>query len=105
MCLPPAFADLRGGRHQLPPSVPRSPGIIPAVLSAVFFRPLRGGCSIGAGAVVVAGGGFSGVEVVAELNDFVREVARNYPSVDSRDIRVVLPNTYAETEPVFPWRA
>jgi branched-chain amino acid transport system substrate-binding protein len=21
------------------------------------------------------------------------------------DIRVVLPNTYAETEPVFPWRA
>ncbi len=27
---------------------------------------------------VIAGGGFSGVEVVAELNDFVREVARNY---------------------------
>jgi branched-chain amino acid transport system substrate-binding protein len=21
------------------------------------------------------------------------------------DIRVVLPNTYAETEPVFPWKA
>ncbi len=27
---------------------------------------------------VVAGGGFSGVEVVAELNDFVRAVAKNY---------------------------
>jgi NADH:ubiquinone reductase (H+-translocating) len=39
---------------------------------------------------VVAGGGFSGVEVVAELNDFVREVARSYPGLDPRDIRVVL---------------
>ena len=39
---------------------------------------------------VVAGGGFSGVEVVAELNDFVREVARNYPSIDPREIRVAL---------------
>ena len=39
---------------------------------------------------VVAGGGFSGVEVVAELNDFVREVARSYPSIDPREIRIVL---------------
>ncbi len=39
---------------------------------------------------VVAGGGFSGVEVVAELNDFVREVARSYPSLDPREIRIVL---------------
>ncbi|HEX9602118.1 MAG TPA: aquaporin, partial [Myxococcales bacterium] len=39
---------------------------------------------------VVAGGGFSGVEVVAELNDFVREVARSYPSLDANEIRVVL---------------
>src|SRR5262249_26564109 len=38
----------------------------------------------------VAGGGFSGVEVVAELNDFVREVARNYPTLDRKEIRVVL---------------
>src|SRR5262249_55560520 len=30
---------------------------------------------------VVAGGGFSGIEVVAELNDFVRHVARNYSSI------------------------
>ncbi len=33
---------------------------------------------------VVAGGGFSGVEVVAELSDFVRGVARNYPALDPR---------------------
>lgn len=39
---------------------------------------------------VVAGGGFSGVEVAAELNDFVRSIARNYPSIDPGDLRVVL---------------
>jgi hypothetical protein len=41
-----AFAIGRGGRHQLSPAIPRSPGIIPAVLSATFFRPLRCDCSI-----------------------------------------------------------
>ncbi len=39
---------------------------------------------------VVAGGGFSGVEVVAELNDFVRSVARRYRGLDPRELRVVL---------------
>jgi len=39
---------------------------------------------------VVAGGGFSGVEVVAELNDFVRRVARSYRGIDPKEIRVVL---------------
>ncbi len=39
---------------------------------------------------VVAGGGFSGVEVVAELNDFVRAVARSYPRIDPAEIRVIL---------------
>ncbi|HVT10615.1 MAG TPA: FAD-dependent oxidoreductase [Polyangia bacterium] len=39
---------------------------------------------------VVAGGGFSGVEVAAELNDFVRHVAKLYRRIDPRDIRVVL---------------
>jgi NADH dehydrogenase len=39
---------------------------------------------------VVAGGGFSGVEVAAELNDFVRAVARNYPQIDPSGIRVIL---------------
>ncbi len=39
---------------------------------------------------VVAGGGFSGVEVVAELNDFVRRAARHYPGIHSDEIRVVL---------------
>src|SRR5258706_2115785 len=39
---------------------------------------------------VVAGGGFSGVEVVAEINDFVRKVIRNYPQIDLAEVRVVL---------------
>jgi NADH dehydrogenase len=39
---------------------------------------------------VVAGGGFSGVEAVAELNDFVREGARSFRNVRASEIRVVL---------------
>lgn len=39
---------------------------------------------------VVAGGGFSGVEVAAELNDFVRHVGKQYPSIASNELRVVL---------------
>jgi NADH dehydrogenase len=39
---------------------------------------------------VVAGGGFSGVEAVAELNDFVREVARHFRNIDPRTIKVIL---------------
>jgi len=39
---------------------------------------------------VVAGGGFSGVEVTAELNDFVRGVARSYRGLDPAEIRVLL---------------
>jgi NADH dehydrogenase len=39
---------------------------------------------------VVAGGGFSGVEVAAELNDFVRGVARSYPRLDPAEIKVIL---------------
>ncbi|MBI4641586.1 MAG: FAD-dependent oxidoreductase [Candidatus Tectomicrobia bacterium] len=39
---------------------------------------------------VVAGGGFSGTEVIAELNDFVRHVAKNYRDIDPKQIRVIL---------------
>jgi NADH:ubiquinone reductase (H+-translocating) len=39
---------------------------------------------------VVAGGGFSGVEVCAEVNDFVREVSRSYRGIDPKEVRVVL---------------
>jgi NADH dehydrogenase len=39
---------------------------------------------------VVAGGGFSGVEVAAELNDFVRHLAKQSHRFSADDIRVVL---------------
>lgn len=39
---------------------------------------------------VVAGGGFSGVEVAAEMNDFLRRVARRHFPIDPKDIRVCL---------------
>src|SRR6266699_1273602 len=39
---------------------------------------------------VVAGAGFSGVESVGELNDLVREVSKNYPSLTRESIKVIL---------------
>src|SRR5439155_12269742 len=36
---------------------------------------------------VVAGGGFSGAETVAELNDFVHQTSRYYHRIDPHDIR------------------
>jgi NADH dehydrogenase len=39
---------------------------------------------------VVAGGGFAGVETLAELNDFVRGAGRFYPSITPDDVRMVL---------------
>ena len=39
---------------------------------------------------VVAGGGFSGVEAIAELNDFVREGARSFRNIDAAEIKVIL---------------
>ena len=39
---------------------------------------------------VVAGGGFSGVECIAEMNDFLREAVRSYHTIDDRDLRLIL---------------
>lgn len=39
---------------------------------------------------VVAGGGFSGVEVAAEMNDFLRRVVKRYRPLTRDDIRVIL---------------
>jgi NADH:ubiquinone reductase (H+-translocating) len=39
---------------------------------------------------VVVGGGYTGVEVVAEINDFVKEAARSYLHVDASEVRVIL---------------
>jgi NADH dehydrogenase len=39
---------------------------------------------------VIAGGGFAGVETIAELNDFVRGARRFYPAVSPDEVRMVL---------------
>ncbi|MBI5273945.1 MAG: FAD-dependent oxidoreductase [Chlamydiales bacterium] len=39
---------------------------------------------------VVAGGGFSGTEVVAEVNDLVRSMIRHYPEINPSEVRVIL---------------
>jgi len=40
--------------------------------------------------VVVAGGGFAGVETVAGINDFVRRALRSYPHLSEDMVRVIL---------------
>ncbi|MEE9276151.1 MAG: FAD-dependent oxidoreductase, partial [bacterium] len=39
---------------------------------------------------VMAGGGFSGVEAIAEMNDYVRGVARRYRNLDPGEVKMVL---------------
>lgn len=39
---------------------------------------------------VVAGGGFSGVECIAEMHDFLRHAVRSFPSIDPSELRLVL---------------
>jgi NADH:ubiquinone reductase (H+-translocating) len=40
--------------------------------------------------VVVAGGGFAGVETIAAINDFLREALPSYPRLQERDLQLVL---------------
>ena len=40
--------------------------------------------------VLVAGGGFAGVETVAAVNDFIREAVRFYPNISQGDVRVIV---------------
>ena len=43
---------------------------------------------------VIVGGGFSGVEISGELNDFVRESTKHfYHNLNPGDIRVILVNS------------
>ncbi|MFZ0709704.1 MAG: FAD-dependent oxidoreductase, partial [Terrimicrobiaceae bacterium] len=39
---------------------------------------------------VVAGGGFSGVECIAEMNDFLREAVNAYHNIAEHDLRLIL---------------
>lgn len=49
--------------------------------------------------VVVAGGGFAGVETIGALNDFVREALRFYPNLREAELRLVLVHSGDEILP------
>jgi NADH dehydrogenase len=49
--------------------------------------------------VVVAGGGFAGVETIGALNDFARAALRFYPNLSERDLRFVLAHSGDEILP------
>ncbi len=49
--------------------------------------------------LVVAGGGYTGVEVAAEINDFMREAASSYTHVDPREVKVMLLQGYKRILP------
>ena len=51
---------------------------------------------------VVAGGGFSGVEAVAELNDFVRAATNSFRHIKPEEIRVVLLHAQSLILPELP---
>jgi NADH:ubiquinone reductase (H+-translocating) len=51
--------------------------------------------------VVVAGGGFAGVETVAGIHDFMQSAIRSYRNLHSRQIRVVLVHAGAHLLPEF----
>lgn len=51
--------------------------------------------------IVVAGGGFTGVEIAGEINDLVRGAAKSYPSLNQREIRVILVEAKGRLLPEF----
>jgi NADH:quinone reductase (non-electrogenic) len=51
--------------------------------------------------LVVAGGGFTGVEVAGELNDILRRALRSYPAIAQSAVRVVLVEARSRLLPEF----
>ena len=51
---------------------------------------------------VVAGGGYTGVEVASEINSFAREAAKSYRQINPSEIRVILLHRGTRILPVLP---
>jgi len=60
---------------------------------------LRAGRRAALATIVVAGGGFAGVETLAALNDFARDALTYYPSLGQEDLRMVLVHSGDEILP------
>ncbi len=50
---------------------------------------------------VIAGGGFTGVEIAGEINDLVRQSLPSYPRITQRDVRVILVEAKERLLPEF----
>lgn len=50
---------------------------------------------------VVAGGGLTGVEMAGELNDLVRQSLKSYPSLNQREVRIILVEAMPRLMPEF----
>ena len=50
---------------------------------------------------VIAGGGYTGVEVGAEINGFMREAAKSYRNIDPKEVRVILLHSGSRILPVL----
>ena len=50
---------------------------------------------------LVVGAGYTGVEVAAEINSFMREAAKSYPHIEENDIKVILLHRGARILPVL----
>ena len=53
---------------------------------------------------VVAGGGYTGVEVASEINSFTREAAKSYRRIDPSEINVILLHRGSRILPILPDR-
>lgn len=52
--------------------------------------------------VVMAGGGFSGVEAITQVNDFARTVAHRFPRLDAGELRIMLLHSGTRILPELP---
>ncbi|MCI0794530.1 MAG: FAD-dependent oxidoreductase [Chloroflexi bacterium] len=50
---------------------------------------------------VVAGGGYTGVEVAAEINEFIREAAKSYRHIDAEETKVILLHSGSRILPIL----
>jgi NADH dehydrogenase len=50
---------------------------------------------------VVAGGGLTGVEMAGELNDLVRQALKSYPTLNQREVRIILVEAMPRLMPEF----
>ena len=51
---------------------------------------------------IMVGGGFAGVETAGEINDFVADISKYYPNIQTNDIKITLVEATSEILTGFP---